>query len=669
MNKWIEKLTLNQRLSLPIISFIVIVFMAFQVFSYQRYLNLEKSNLVTRTNILANGVGLNLTAPVLFNDVVAAHDILSAFKADTLIARVRLERPDHSLFAHYIDDSIKFTPPTPKQQHLIVQNGHHFGTEMLYIIVPILLDGENIAHMHIAVSLHKLQALRITHLKISLFLLLLLFGVGAYIINRMQLWVTNPITQLNKAIIRLIKGDEHKPLTQSRYTNDELSSLVSGFNQMVDKISLRDSKIREAMAELAEEKAFAEDVIETVQHALIVVNHHGYITLVNQACQHVFDIPLTQLSGKYFIDIIASDHDNPVIPIVRKALCKGAVIDQLTIQTRSSSGEEKVYLVFSRPLNQRHQTLFAIEDITDRYQAEKQQKLAANIFENSQDAILLFDKNGNISMVNTAFESMTGYSEADILGKPFRQLVDDDEYQRLQATILYSLNIANQWQGEINTRTMNNESLPLFVRVNQIQDSHSKEPQTVVIASDLRSMKEVQRLEHLANHDPLTNLPNRAKLHQSLRRYLIQQHTSQQVFAVLFIDLDGFKDVNDSYGHEAGDQVLKIIAEKLKGTVRKTDLVSRLAGDEFVILLSPIESEDGVRRTCQRLFDRIDEPIQLGSKALSISASIGCYYVLPNEKQNGDDILRRADKAMYEAKILGKGQVIEYNSMYGNNSG
>ncbi|MGF1700369.1 diguanylate cyclase [Photobacterium makurazakiensis] len=662
MNRWIEKLSLNQRLSIPIMSFILVVFFTFQILSYQRYLEVEQDNLVSRTNILASGVGINLTAPVLFNDIVSAHEILSAFKADRLIAQVRLERPDDSLFAQYENASIKFIPPTASQQQLSIQNGYHFGTEMLYIIVPILLEGENIAHMHIAVSLHELQSLRISHLKVSLFLLLLLFGVATYIINRLQLWVVNPITQINKAIKRLIVGDEHQPLPQSHYTNDELSSLVRGFNQMVDKISYRDCKIREAMADLAEEKAFADEVIETVRHALVVVNHRGYITLVNQACRNVFDIPLHQLSGQLFIDIITPTDNSASTSILKDALSSGSSIDHLTIKSLTSTGETKVYNVFSRPLKQRHQTLFAIEDITIRDQAEKQQKLAAKIFDNSQDAILLFDKDGYISMVNATFQTLTGYKETDILGQHFKVLVND-EYQQAEQAISLSLKSANQWQGEVNTRTINNEILPLFVRVNRIQDSHSQEQQTVVIASDLRSLKEMQRLEHLATHDSLTNLPNRAKLHQTLHQYLIQQKVAPQISAVLFIDLDGFKNVNDTYGHEAGDQVLTIIAEKLKRTVKKSDFVSRLAGDEFVILLNPIESEEAVQKTCTRLFNRIAEEIHLDKVSLSISASIGCYYVQPQDEQNEDDILRRADKAMYEAKLMGKGQVIEYNKI------
>lgn len=662
MSKWIERLSLNQRLSIPIMSFILLVFLGFQLFSYLSYLAIERDNLLTRTQILADGVGMNLIAPVLFNDAISAQEILATLKADSLIVRAQLERADHQRFAEYTNSAFTYVHPTAKQQQQIIDERHVFGTEILYLIVPVMLNDEEIAHIHIAVSLQALQDMRISHLKISLFLLLLLCGTSFYIINRLQSWIVTPITQLKSGMRRIILGDKHQPIPQGQYANDELYELTRGFNNMAETISQRDHELRQAMNELSEEKAFADEVVETVQHALVVVDIHGMVTLTNKSCGPVFAQPVDKLMGKSLIEIIAPVERHAFQQLLNNVLTKNEQLNHLLIDGNQYSGDVRTYQIVSRPLRHRTQTLFAVEDVTKRHLAERQQKMAAKVFDNSQDSILLLGPDGQITMVNSTFQRLTGYKEREILGKHFLQLVDPMEFEQIREDIDYSLDFSNQWHGEIHTHSIDNEQLPLFVRINRISNTHNQEQQTVVIASDLRSTKEMKRLEHLANHDPLTNLANRVKLHQTLQASLVQQNTTRETFAVLFIDLDGFKNVNDNYGHDVGDQVLKIIAEKLRRTVRNSDMVSRLAGDEFVILLSTVKQVFTVKQTCQRLFQRICEPMIINNKTLSVSASIGCYYVNARDEQDTDDILRRADKAMYEAKLLGKGQIIEYNS-------
>ncbi|GAL06577.1 diguanylate cyclase [Photobacterium aphoticum] len=597
---------------------------------------------------------------MLFNDAHSAQEILSALKADSLIVEARLELNSHELFAQYTNNKFGAVKPTLEQEQEIITNGYLFGQEMLYLIVPIMMDQEEIAHMHISVSLHALQEMQITHLKFSLFMLILLLANSFYIINRLQHWIVKPITQINEGMRRIIKGDKHQPLTQSQYTNDELYELTDGFNNMVDTINQRDHEIRQAMNELGLEKAFADEVVETVQHALIVAEPNGTITLANKACERVFKQSPASLIGLPIIEVLKPIEREATQQLLSSALQNNRQIDHLLLDSAHQTGT-RTYQIVSRPLHHHLQTLFAVEDVTEHQKAERQQKMAAKVFDNSQDAILLFGQDGNVSMVNNTFLRLTGYQERDILGQHYLQLVDPDEYAQIQDDIKFSLVMENHWNGEIQVKTTENELVPLLARINWITDNHGQDRQTVVIASDLRSMKEIKRLEHLANHDPLTNLANRAKLYQALQSQMVQQATTRKSFAVLFLDLDGFKGVNDTYGHDVGDQVLKIIAEKLRRTVRKTDMVSRLAGDEFVILLSAAHDAMAVKYTCQRLFERICEPMQITGHAVTIGASIGCYYVHADDYQDVDDILRRADKAMYEAKLMGKGQIIEYN--------
>lgn len=660
MKKWIDSLPLNQRLGFPLMLFILLVYLGFQIISYRSYIAIERDNLVNRTQILANGIAMNLTAPVLFNDSEAAREILTTFQADPLIKAVRLELPNGTLFSQYTRDLASQAFPSG----LLIRLDKHdvvFSEHTLYLQIPVLLEKENIAHMHISVSLASLHAIQWTHLKISLLLFFGLVGVSTYIISRLQRWVIKPVSQLNAGIRDVIKGEAHQPITPVRSSRDELNELTESFNTMVDTISERDAALRLALRQLREEKSIADDIIETVQHGLVVVNQRGEITKANAACQTLFQSAFTHHDWPSLIDMLAPVEREAFQRLLDDALSHPRQIDHLIVEGAQPNGEIRTYQIVSRPLHSRLQTLFAIEDITAKHSAERQQKLAAKVFDNSQDAIILIDNQGRLTMVNSTFHQLTGYDQQNVMGMHFSQLVVADEYRQLQAIIGTALQDSGQWQGEINARGAKGEPLPLFVRITRISDTHKPGRQTVVVASDLRSMKEIQRLEYMANHDSLTNLANRVKLHRSLQALLEAPSHEEHGFAVLFMDLDNFKAVNDSHGHVIGDQVLRIVAERLRRAIRKGDLVSRLAGDEFVILLSPPLTEANVKATSQRLFERLSQVMKVGDKRITVGVSIGCYYVHPHSQESADDILRRADEAMYDAKLLGKGQMVEFN--------
>ncbi|PSU35022.1 diguanylate cyclase domain-containing protein [Photobacterium lutimaris] len=660
MNNWLKNLTLNQRLSFPIMSFNLLVLIGFQFISYQSYLAIERDNLISRTQVLARGVGSNLSAPILFHDSFTAKEILSALKADSLIVKARLELPDHSRFATFENKLLTYVDPSDMQQQKIRQNGYHFGKDNLYLIVPVTIDGEEIAHIHLAISLDKIKAIQTTHLKISLFLFLILIITSMYFINRIQHWVVTPITKLNKGIRRLIKGDEHRPIHHSHLTNDELTELTLGFNNMVKTINQRNKELRNAMQKLAMEKAFADEVIETVQHALIVVDSKGVITLANEACQNMFELSSFQLFNKPLIDILQPTERGAFQLLLDNNLNKHQGIEHLVIESLAYSQEMRVFQLVSRPLRNKQQALFAIEDVTECQRADRQQKLVTKVFDNSQDAILLFDRNARITMVNTTFVRLSGFSEDAILGRHYQCIIDKDKFAPVIPLIKEALATQTQWHGEINLLTNDGQELPLYIRISQINEPHSHDQQTVVIGSDLRSMKKMKLLEYQANHDILTNLPNRGKLYQTLYDKLREQQRSGFSFCVLFLDLDGFKSVNDNFGHNIGDQVLITIANRLTEAVNEQDVVARIAGDEFVVVLSEGQEPSTIQRTCQQIMRSISAPIKVDNYHLNIGASIGSYLVQSNEYQNINDILRRADKAMYKAKLKGKGQLIHY---------
>ncbi len=662
MRHWLNSLSLGQRMSLPIMGFILLVFLSFQVVTYQTFIKKERANLVSRIEILAQGVGMNLTAAILFDDRIAAQEILSSFKAESSISLVELN--DGSLLAKYINNDIDYIRPTEQQRIITKQQGAHFGNYMLYLEVPIAYATKSEASLFIAVSLEQLHQLQITQLQYSLFLFLLYLVVCGYIVNRLQAWVTKPIAELNKAMRSIVHDDTKQHFTPTVTTNDELGELASCFNEMQLKLQERDKKIRLTLHQFSQEKVFADEVVATVQHALLVIDKSATITLANDACFDVLGVPQRSAIKQNFVTLLHPQQPERFKQQLELVLSNKQHFNHFVIKCHcSNTNTERTLQIVSRPLYHQKKFLFAIEDITKQHLAQKQQRLAANVFDSSQDAIIVMTQSGIIEMVNPAFENLIGFEPREVIGKHFHSLVDMSSYRLIENHVRQHLNARNLWQGEYHQLRRDGSTIPLLLRVHRLTEPQSGESQVAIVASDLRFIKENERLERLASHDSLTNLPNRSKLHSHIQNLLNQQQTTQAIFAVLFIDLDGFKDINDTYGHDVGDSVLKIVAARMSRTIRQADIVGRLSGDEFITVLNHVADSSKVEQTSERILLKLQQPMSLDEKIINLGASIGCYYVHPGEYQNVDDILRRADKAMYEAKRTGKGKVVIFNPL------
>ncbi|PSU70920.1 hypothetical protein C9J22_09115 [Photobacterium phosphoreum] len=291
-----------------------------------------------------------------------------------------------------------------------------------------------------------------------------------------------------------------------------------------------------------------------------------------------------------------------------------------------------------------------------------QKQLASSLFNNSQDIIIIIDNNGIITRVNPSFCLLMGVKYENIIHQPLINFINTAAYKNIKASLSHELNNSHQWQGEFNIQhIMNKKDIPLYVRINKFIDTKNNNIQYSIIATDLTTIKEIDRLVHINQHDPLTELPNRIALTNRLKDELSIQRTSHHKFAVLFIDLDNFKRINDNYGHQMGDRVLKITANKLRNSVKKTDMVARLAGDEFIAIINPAANRVDVIQTCERILSILQQPIIIDKCHLMINASLGCYYAHPHKQQTIDEILSQADIAMYQAKMAGKGCIIECN--------
>lgn len=300
----------------------------------------------------------------------------------------------------------------------------------------------------------------------------------------------------------------------------------------------------------------------------------------------------------------------------------------------------------------------ANREISNRYAAqlaaEKQLKLHATAFLNAQEGIFLTDAAGNILDVNPAFTRITGWERSEVIGRNPRVLKSGRHDRAFYAAMWKSISETGSWRGEIWNRNKHGEIYPEMLSISAVRDETGQLINYVAVFADISRIKaQEQQLTRIAYFDALTELPNRMLLADRLVQGISQTRRSQSTMAVCYLDLDGFKPINDTWGHDVGDKVLVEMAHRLQQAVRGGDTVARLGGDEFVLLLLGLKGIDDCNEAIERLLQQIAQPIPFLSEAATITASIG-VTLFPLDDADPDTLLRHADQAMYQAKQAGK---------------
>jgi diguanylate cyclase (GGDEF)-like protein/PAS domain S-box-containing protein len=299
-------------------------------------------------------------------------------------------------------------------------------------------------------------------------------------------------------------------------------------------------------------------------------------------------------------------------------------------------------------------------DITERQQMQEKIQLAATVFESTAEGVLITDTAQRINAVNRAFSEITGYSEQEALGQTPSLLASGQHDSAFYASLWYQLTAEGHWQGEISNRRKNGEIYPCWLTISAVRNKERFITHFVAVFADISSLKHAQaRLDYQAHHDPLTGLPNRTLFENRLQAALIHSQESGSLGAVLFLDLDRFKHINDSLGHPVGDLLLKGIAVRLKENLRDIDTVARLGGDEFIILLPGLQHPSDVEAIASKLLASFSAPFQAGEHEFFISSSIGSA-LFPTDGEDVATVIKNADAAMYRSKAKGRNRVEGY---------
>jgi diguanylate cyclase (GGDEF)-like protein/PAS domain S-box-containing protein len=294
------------------------------------------------------------------------------------------------------------------------------------------------------------------------------------------------------------------------------------------------------------------------------------------------------------------------------------------------------------------------EDITERKRAEEELRLHATVFETATEGIIVTDAKNRIKTVNTAFSRITGYGRDEVVGlsPSFLQSGHHDAafYRDMWATLQRD----GCWAGEIWNRRKDATVYPEWLSIAAIKNNHGEVQEYVGIFSDVTQRKENEaKIQRQANYDALTELPNRSLLQDRLTQAIAAVRPNGGLVAVLFLDLDRFKTVNDTFGHVVGDQLLCMVSQRLRAELRQTDTVARFGGDEFVIMLSEAQGSNQVAAVAEKLIATLSKPFLLMGRELFIGASIG-VALYPGDAEDTGTLLRNADMAMYQAKESGR---------------
>ncbi|WP_163032104.1 bifunctional diguanylate cyclase/phosphodiesterase [Pseudomonas asturiensis] len=299
-------------------------------------------------------------------------------------------------------------------------------------------------------------------------------------------------------------------------------------------------------------------------------------------------------------------------------------------------------------------------DITERQQMQEKLHLAATVFESTAEGVLITDTRQRINAVNRAFSEITGYSEAEAIGHTPRLLASGRHDSAFYAAMWHQLTAEGHWQGEIYNRRKNGDIYPNWLTISAVRNKDHAITHFVSVFADISSLKQAQaRLDYQAHHDPLTGLPNRTLFESRLQTALLHSEESGSLGAVLFLDLDRFKHINDSLGHPVGDLLLKGIAVRLKEHLRDIDTVARLGGDEFIVLLPGLLQPSDAVSIANKLLGCFSAPFQAGEHEFFISSSIGCS-LFPIDGTDVATLVKNADAAMYRSKAKGRNRVESY---------
>ena len=487
----------------------------------------------------------------------------------------------------------------------------------------------------------------------------------------MNLVESYDIAKTNEALSLYIRGDsefidvEHRLKTslQELWVNFRGKGIYNSNNEITKVYgTLRDiSKEKIELTSLTKQRDLFMTFMDNLPALSFIKDKQGKYIYVNSFYQKLLGFKAWK--GKTTEEIFDKDISQNIIESDREAFYEGKHKHEEYVT--NEEGTKKLFETYKFPVDSGHDKVlcgFGL-DITQEKLYQDKIELYSKIFDNTKEAIVLTDKDNKIIAINNAFKEVTGYNEKEIIGKnpSIRQSGKHDK--TFYTTMWKNLIKKGAWTGEMFNKHKNGVIHPELMNINTIRNEKNEITNFVGIFQSIEQQKKVEtQLKKMAHYDALTNLPNRTLFNDRLDKAIQRAHRYSTMLGIIFVDLDDFKIINDTLGHNAGDIVLKQVAKKLTHTIRDSDTVARLGGDEFVIILEKVAQLSDIAYIADKIITEVKTPIQLkDNKNCKIGVSLG-ISTYPDQTTDKKELLEFADSAMYKAKHSGKNC---YN-IYGN---
>lgn len=455
-----------------------------------------------------------------------------------------------------------------------------------------------------------------------------------------------------------------------RYAND-LNELL----ERHDRLERQYESLRESMSSLGHERTMLANLAQASDLVYLVSDHEGLIRECNQASQLI--APLGDLIGHQLAAFLLPDSRPLFRQLLESMGASGEHFNranpgiELELHCQSGLPGSRLFHVRAMPAfrpDGDFDIQWLMRDISSRHQVHMDNDLPNMLFQHAGEGVMITAPTGTIISVNPAFCRITGYAADEVVGRTPSLFGSGLHDAAFFAKLWTSLKNEGHWQGEIYNRRKDGSIYPEWLTVSAARDTLGEITAYIALYSDISHLMRAEaRLSHLAHHDTLTGLPNRSLLHERLSQQILQSRRDGRAFSLIFIDLDKFKFINDSWGHDAGDAVLRITGERMLKQVREVDTVARLGGDEFIILAPGLTGMEGTNRYARKLIDSIGEVIDYDGHKLLVGASVGIAQY-PHDGEDDISLLRHADAAMYNAKASG-GNMFTYYKMNSTQDG
>ncbi len=626
-------------------------------FNFSSLTNLSHSlideKIQTETRLLTEMV----KAPIIVYDLGMLDNQIKSFANIKSIAAVKVSDNRQRVLSSITKDPKFDIDRLDKTSDEIIFNGRILKSAML----PIAIDGEIIGSVKVLFDLTNIHQGIDKNRRLTFLLILIEIVISIIIAFIIGHRLTNGLNRLTLSAQRIAQDDQ-TPIPDVGSNGDEMSILSNALHIMQQRIAERNKNLIDAFQELQGSTTQLQLLLDAMSEGVYGVNNEGICTFVNTSFLEILGYTNTlDVIGKDIHELIHHSHPDgsfyPSCECEMKKVVKNLVRVNVSNEVFwHKDGQAVAVEYWSNPIMIEGECVGAMAtfvDITQRKKIENELLKLSQGMEQNPHSIVITDLHGNIEYVNTAFTVASGYASNEVIGKNPNIFKSGKTSNITYKKMWMSLSKGERWIGEFINSNKNGDERIQSVTISPIYRSDGQITHYMAIEEDVTERKHSEaRIHYMANFDPLTGLPNRAQLDDRLAYILGLAKRNREQFAVMFLDLDHFKDINDTLGHSIGDALLIELAKRLQSSLREEDTVSRMGGDEFIGLF-PDVNEHGAKQIAQKLLNVIAQPFMIGEHTLTVTGSIG-IALYPLDGLDMENLSKNADLAMYRAKQDGR---------------